>query len=255
MRYIKSFQNDAAIQAAVDNGSLGKPYVAYNESAGTIDWNSKEEADYSKMYLTVEALGSGILKLRRGTTYSLNEGEWTTVTMLADGVSMVSGDKVRVKATTGLTFYESTIVMKAYGNVMSAAYGDSFVGQTTIPSGFNGFKNMFDACSGLVDVSNLVIPATGLTRGCYQAMFYDCTSLSTAPELPATTLVDYCYGEMFRGCSSLNYVKCLATDIRYICTDRWLKDVSATGTFVKDANTTWPTGNDGIPSGWTVINA
>ncbi len=36
MRYIKSFINDAAIQEAIDNKSLGKPYVALNESAASM---------------------------------------------------------------------------------------------------------------------------------------------------------------------------------------------------------------------------
>lgn len=29
--------------------------------------------------------------------------------------------------------------------------------------------------------------------------------------------------------------------------------VSPTGTFVKKAGVDWPTGNSGIPSGWTVV--
>jgi hypothetical protein len=34
-------------------------------------------------------------------------------------------------------------------------------------------------------------------------MFYDCTSLTIAPELPATTLADNCYQYMFYNCASL----------------------------------------------------
>ena len=34
----------------------------------------------------------------------------------------------------------------------------------------------------------------------------------------------------------------------------WVKSVAATGTFIKDENTTWPTGLNGIPTGWTVYN-
>ena len=51
MRYIKSYANDAAIQAAVENESLGKPYVALNESAGTIDWNSYSPVEYEYISL------------------------------------------------------------------------------------------------------------------------------------------------------------------------------------------------------------
>jgi hypothetical protein len=61
---------------------------------------------------------------------------------------------------------------------------------------------------------------------------------------------------MFQGCSNLNYIKMLATYIstNYCLTD-WVKNVSSTGTFVKNpAMTSLPTGNSGIPIGWTVYN-
>ena len=58
---------------------------------------------------------------------------------------------------------------------------------------------------------------------------------------------------MFYGCTSLNYIKCLATNTSaYYCTSDWVSGVAASGTFVKDANTTWTTGVNGAPSGWTV---
>jgi len=62
---------------------------------------------------------------------------------------------------------------------------------------------------------------------------------------------------MFRNCSSLNYIKCLATNISATdCTSIWLEDVSSSGTFVKASSmSSWPTGENGIPSGWTVQNA
>lgn len=41
------------------------------------------------------------------------------------------------------------------------------------------------------------------TVQCYSYMFYDCTNLTTAPELPATTLAESCYGNMFERCTNL----------------------------------------------------
>ena len=38
-------------------------------------------------------------------------------------------------------------------------------------------------------------------------MFYNCSSLTTAPELPATTLAGNCYNGMFNGCTSLKRIK------------------------------------------------
>ena len=116
------------------------------------------------------------------------------------------------------------------------------------------YYSMFYGCTSLISAPEL--PATTLADYCYDNMFYGCTSLTTAPELPATTLADYCYNSMFYGCTSLNYIKCLATDISASdYTWEWVNGVSATGTFIKDSLTSWPTGTNGIPSGWTVQNA
>lgn len=47
----------------------------------------------------------------------------------------------------------------------------------------------------------------------------------------------------------------LATDVSASsCLNVWVEGVSSTGTFEKKAGATLPTGNNGIPSGWTVIN-
>ena len=120
----------------------------------------------------------------------------------------------------------------------------------------NCYSYMFDSCSGLTTAPS-VLPATTLASYCYQAMFRGCTSLTTAPSLPATTLVDGCYYIMFDGCRNLNSVTCLATSgvNQGDSTSSWLYNVSSTGTFTKAANmSNWPSGDSGIPNGWTVVN-
>ena len=116
------------------------------------------------------------------------------------------------------------------------------------------YYNMFYNCTGLNAAPAL--PATTLAEYCYYYMFRGCTGLTSAPELPAATLVKYCYGNMFYGCTNLNSVTMLATDISASgCLTGWLKNVSATGTFIKDASmTSLPTGANGIPTGWTVVD-
>ena len=114
------------------------------------------------------------------------------------------------------------------------------------------YKNMFAGCASLTTAPAL--PATTSAQYCYANMFSGCTSLVAAPELPATTLTIWCYSGMFSGCTNLNYIKCLATDISAsACTYWWMDGVNASGTFYKKAGVTWPTGSDGIPSGWTVV--
>ena len=114
---------------------------------------------------------------------------------------------------------------------------------------------MFRDCTSLVTVSNL--PATTLNYNCYYGMFRGCTSLATAPELPATTLVSGCYGFMFSGCTSLNYIKAMfTTKPTTDYTNNWVNSVASTGTFVKNSSATWNvTGNNGVPTGWTVQTA
>ena len=63
------------------------------------------------------------------------------------------------------------------------------------------YYGMFYDCTSLVTAPAL--PAATLSVYCYANMFRSCTSLVTAPTLPATTLADHCYRGMFYGCTSL----------------------------------------------------
>lgn len=143
-------------------------------------------------------------------------------------------------------FYENTHLVSAgqmnFGNV------------TTV--GYSCYNSMFYGCTALT-TAPATLPAMTLATYCYNYMFYGCTSLTTAPELPAETLVGNCYNSMFYGCTSLNSVKCLAENISATnCTTNWVRNLPATGTFYKSANmSSWTTGVNGIPSGWTVVDA
>ena len=116
------------------------------------------------------------------------------------------------------------------------------------------YCGMFINCTSLTTAPAL--PATTLHMSCYQQMFQGCTSLTQAPELPAitTTMYGNCYLQMFDGCTKLNYVKALFINNlnlnEYL--SNWLRNVSPTGTFVKNAAATWTNEQAGIPSGWTV---
>ncbi len=113
------------------------------------------------------------------------------------------------------------------------------------------YNNLFLYCASLTIAPDL--PATTLADSCYAGMFGGCTSLTTAPDLPGTQLVSNCYRFMFNGCTNLNYIKCLATNISASnCLQGWLSGVASTGTFVKKAGVSYPSGANGIPSGWTV---
>jgi len=217
--------------------------------------------------------------------YSKNGGEWTEVTASTQ-IPVVSGDTVQFRgynesysvnnSTCG--FSQSTCGFKLKGNIMSLIMSDGFAERKDLFADY-AFENLFANNYGLTDASELLLPATGLTRGCYQGMFQVCEQLEKAPELPAETLVDSCYSTLFYSCTGLNYIKCLATDISAEgCTNDWVYGVGGggsssssssgggsdsesptpgvSGTFVKAASMNdWIFDNSGIPNGWTVVNA
>ena len=114
---------------------------------------------------------------------------------------------------------------------------------------------MFYDCTGLTTAPEL--PATTLANSCYRSMFSYCTGLTTAPELPATKLKSYCYDRMFYWCKRLNYIKAMfLTTPSNSYTENWTNNVSSTGTFVKNASASWNvTGINGVPENWTVETA
>lgn len=270
---MKIFSTSGDVQTALDNGTLGKPYVAYIEDGQYIDWNTREETNYNKIPLTFEITSDGTILWKatnnlypKTIEYSKNGGTWTSIASSTGGASIdvSSGDIVQFRGdnaqycdnnATAKNCFAGTAKFNAYGNIMSLINSTNFSGLTSLESGFT-FYYLFMNCNGLTDASNLILPATALTNNCYFDMFANCKSLTVAPELPATTLVDRCYKEMFYGCTSLNYIKCLATDTSAVnCTEYWVGSVAASGTFVTPSTTSWGTGVNGIPNNWTRVNA
>ena len=116
------------------------------------------------------------------------------------------------------------------------------------------YDGMFSGCTSLTVAPDL--PATTLAQYCYSSMFEDCTSLTMAPELLATTLANRCYNRMFFNCTSLNYIKAMFTITPNTNTQNWVYGVASTGTFIKNSAAMWSeTGDNGIPTGWTVQTA
>lgn len=166
------------------------------------------------------------------------------------------------QSCTGLTTCFSEITSN---NIAMRGCAEMFQGCTSLVNapklsiasyGNQTFRNMFNGCTALVSVPSDMLPNTTLGGSCYFIMFQNCTNLVNAPILPATTLAAYCYYQMFYGCTKLKTITMLATDISADnCLTQWVKSVSSTGTFTKNsAMSSLPTGDSGIPSGWTVVN-
>ena len=222
MRYINSYATSGDVQTAINNGELGKPYVAYVQDGQYIDWNSKG-VDYTSMPLTFEILSDGVIRWVRSTgdsfyertiKYSKNGGEWTNITSdrgdSAPSISVNTGDVIKFLGDNQgygfsigfTTFSASTCQFNVFGNIMSLINSENYTNLISLTSN-KSFNGLFQNCTGLTDSSDLVLPATTLTEDCYDRMFENCTSLTGAPELPATTLANTCYQAMFGGCTSL----------------------------------------------------
>lgn len=137
--------------------------------------------------------------------------------------------------------------------------GPSSIAAESIPR--EGCAYMFLDCKRLKKCPKL--PSTSLSNKSYYAMFYGCTSLTESPVLPAIYVPVDCYLTMFSGCSSLKIIVCLATgiatNINYHenekATQSWVYNVASEGTFYKSPDmNNWDRGNDGIPTGWTVLD-
>ena len=115
------------------------------------------------------------------------------------------------------------------------------------------YQGMFENCESLGTAPAL--PATSLKKGCYSSMFRGCNSLEKAPELPAETLVEDCYSYMFTDCIYLDEITLKAKDASATdCLTGWVNEVAGLGTFHKYNSLTLPEGDDGIPTGWTIVN-
>jgi hypothetical protein len=211
----------------------------------TTNSGSTETDEYLSKNLTFEVLSPGTIEWRTAAftpssakkiNYRINNGAWVesvTPSSLSsvtntDAIIFVSqGDIVEISGvgtnpTGGAfpSFFVGTARFKAYGNIMSLIGGDDFVGLKTITV-FRAFANLFTDCVGLVDASNLRLPATTLSSNCYEQMFAGCTSLTMPPMmLPATTLSISCYSSMFKNCTALTNVPViLATTLGMSCCD------------------------------------
>ena len=223
--------------------------------------------------------------------YRINQNDWVENLSGSCELSVSSGDTVQFRGNdislgnssfAAAGFYTTTASFDVHGNIMSMYRKTNFENITTIPVG-HSFAYFFNDCRGLVSAENLELPATTLQQFCYermfencvslvrapelpattlanycyQYMFMNCTGLTSAPELPAETLTQYCYYNMFNNCRNLGYIKCLANNISAeYSTKGWVNGVSSSGTFVKNSSMSgWNTGYDGIPTGWTVVDA
>ena len=161
-------------------------------------------------YLTFTADAKQTFSMTKAVStleYSVNGGEWTTLGTSTVTFGGNNGElRLRGKSKTGTVAWDNYSTITFGTSVSVACSGDirtlvDYENYKTVDTSKAKFKNLFYNCSGLTSAPEL--PATTLAEDCYESMFEGCESLTEAPELPATTLADYCYRDMFYGCKSL----------------------------------------------------
>jgi hypothetical protein len=185
---------------------------------------------------------------------SSSENNYSSFTITGGRVA-ASGDVTNLLAFGGKTeLSASYCFFRLFNNCKFLTAPPKLPATTLAP---NCYQYMFVNCSNLAQAPALPATIVANSSQCYFSMFGNCTHLAQAPELPASKPGYGCYEYMFLGCTSLSSVKCLATDITETnCTFGWLDGVSASGTFTKAANMSgWPRNANGIPAGWTVVDA
>ena len=230
--YLHLFETQAAHDAAYsrDSESYDEPWVAYTKQTSEVSYNLPPR-DYTTEYLTFEILEDGNMTVNMPASlltthvpyvkYSKDNGTtWTTIsnvdnTAVNETISVESGDKVLLKSnatqcSTGQGPYYSMNLScssehNITGNIMSLLYEDEFSANSPFKDGTSTvFRELFTNNAGLIDASNLKLPAMVLNHQCYRSMFYNCSSLETGPELPATNITaEWVYGSMFGSCTSL----------------------------------------------------
>ena len=242
-------ETTANIREMVGTLTLTASYSGFTATGSVDVYQEAATSDFSTKPLTFNILSAGTINWTASNTantktieYKLNNGAWVSITSntgsSAPTITVNSGDKIQFRGNNAQygaflkynflynSFTGSTASFEAEGNIMSLIYGDNFKNELTISSTY-ALAGLFRNCTKLASAENLVLPATTLANYCYQQMFSDCASLTTAPALPATTLVNSCYANMFSDCTSLTQAPALpATTLAERCYDSMFYDTN-----------------------------
>ena len=176
-------------------------------------------------YMTILALEDGLTASlsTNACQYCIDgDGNWidlpagTTTQSINSGQTLSFKGNLTPGSLNGIGTFTINKKCNLEGNCMSLLFGDDAVNNNSLSGKDYVFRSLFNGCTFIIQVSETFLPATTLSKYCYNSMFQDCTSLTIASELPATILTQSCYNSMFRGCTSLTTASELpATAVSY----------------------------------------
>lgn len=218
------------------NLTVGKNTITVNDVT-VAKWGEDKieggKAEFIIPYVTFTAKDPQTFKMTEhegykisGLEYSVNNGDWTTL-VAGTGVPFGgSNGNLRLRGTnlkgtsvpgqySTITFTETNVPVACTGDIRTLLDWDNY---TTVNTENARFNYLFYNCSVLTSAPEL--PATSLAYNCYHCMFLGCTNLKSAPKLPAPTLTTGCYFGMFSMCTNLKTAPELpAKALAYQCYD------------------------------------
>ena len=218
--------------------------------------NSDPQTEYDGLTFTAKQANSTVKYTKSSYTtaeYSTDGTNWNNANDVTITLANV-GDKVyfrgEISGTQSSSNYANftmTGIIAASGSIMSMYNKDAE--ETTISTPWS-FYRLFYNCTSLTTAPDLT--ATTLSGGnMYNEMFYACTSLEksgkiyTAPSKTATFKIT------FSGCNSLSYIEYYGSSWNTSNASSWVNGVASQGDFYNLGGASITSGTSGIPSGWT----
>lgn len=243
MYYLHYYEEESGFTQDYWGDVYHEPWVSLITEIERSDYNKKAAGTYLTIEaLTTGAIiwKSTTNDIVRTIEYSKNGLDWTEITSSTNGstsyIHVEAGDRVMFRGNNQqyaevidpgyldpqygnpdpyasanvrtVSFNNTTCDFKVYGNIMSLIRKD--------PAEFSELKDLSGECNfyGMFYVTNsrvksiegLILPATGITNGCYGYMFNNQSIRTPMDELPASTVMNSCYRAMFNGCTNLTCV-------------------------------------------------
>lgn len=219
MKHIELFKDgfDSTINEKIQPENW--PYVGNDGVSGEIVYTLVPEP-----YVTFTAeednssIGLEKLSTNQKLEYSTDTTTWNPFDKTTN-ISLNNGDKVYIR---GVLSADNTFTnysrFKMSGKIAASGNCNALWNYQDLNAHLKAYcgRRMFYECTSLTTAPEL--PTTTLGTGCYHSMFADCSALTTAPELPATELASSCYSSMFAHCTSLTTAPVLpATTLATYC--------------------------------------
>ena len=263
------------------NGPSGNPWYYIPKPVGY----TGETGEYNTQYTTLDILTGGTLQFcsiynldytthhrKNGAKlfYSVNGDYWYDA-FNTEYIEVEAGDEILLKGIFGdreiaqdwlrwsPSFSGSTASFNVRGNAMSLLYGDNFREETNLF--VCSFAHLFES-TNVVSAFDWELPTGYYPDVSVFETFYDCPLLTDGPLINCTSFGDAAFTETFYDCTSLQTIRMPKLVYVYDGFARWVYNVPEGGTFTKHPDAVYPTTApiptwipNGIPEGWTVVNA